>query len=123
MKEFYIRKKKIKETKEAEQQPTVVEVQVVTAPSNNTIQLPVNNEGAYNENTGEYADLFEEDPIFDVHSAMAVREELVTAAQLHVREARGQRSLAREKCALAQESYSNFQNGSIKKWTNSNIGS
>lgn len=49
MKEFYVRKKKIKETKEAEQQPTAVKLQVITAPSNNTIQLPVNYEEAYNK--------------------------------------------------------------------------
>jgi len=115
LKEFYIIKKKIKETKEAEQQPTAVEVQVITAPSNNTIQLRVNNEEAYNKNIGEYANLFKEDPILDVQNAMEVREQLIAEAQQHIREARGQRALAREKCALAQESYSNFHNRKITK--------
>ena len=57
--------------------------------------------------------IFEEDPILDVHNVMVVREQLIAKAQQYVCETKGQWALAREKYALAQESYSNFE----MEWT------
>ena len=110
---FYF-KKKPKLTIADELGPTLVTIETVTIPPNNTIIIPANDD-EFPEVDGnkQYQDLFEEAEDDAFYNAVHDREKLIAEAKKHVDEAHAARLLAKDACYRAQESWKEYQNKTI----------